>query len=1425
MSFLVRKKYKKLDETELNGDEATASPSWRRRSPEEKEAKASSLARTKAVFAGRIQAQFRRTAMLFDKFGETILCRKGGDASAYGRLVFPASSSSESGRTNSSPFIVVSDTTSEALLAKYIEKRWRIKKPEVIISVTGSAQDFNLPPQLQRAFDNGLASAATSANAWILTAGTDSGVMKLTANSLHKNGVKLPVIAVTPFGAVNGRHLLEEARGQDIAYTGIEPASFSGAPVNAFHTHFIMVESGDLGGKAWGTEIAFRARLEHHYTEMKGVTIVTLCVQGGPGTLKTLEEGAKQAHPALIVSDSGGAAAAVAEFVQKGTISDVKFQSESAKKTLATIKEMHQASGERLLTFFSLSADEDMSKLLLQAIVKMLRARTTTDEGADGEPHGSSNPDSSVSTIMARETARLTRAMLLANNWDRLDVLSSLVQESDMGRKFGQPHVTTLQRALELNRVGIVQMLLGMENNDISQINLTRLYLVASSDFDPYHFLRSQTAMHTAFVRQMRSIYRPGDPRSSYRLFKETVGPMLASISPSLEVLLGHGEVTSHLDLFVWSLLSDNRELAMTFWERCSHPLRAALLGSYICAHVAQKISWGQKVMEERSTELQAWAVGMLSEVPSTERAYTILSYTALEWGPQTVLDQAMEMERKEFLSHRYCQALMELWWRGDRVCTVSLPDSTPLMVVLLYSLVPLLNPHRKSKKKTAKAVGRNTSMEDMSKFTVRDHELVMQAAALSVQIAVNERKRSMVLKGTPRRKASVSLESFEADTIKQMEKEEAARLAREEEARNKRQAVLARQEEEMGSLTKPGYYSIPVVMYSLRCLSYAIFLLLFAYVLTSALDATALEHLSDLPDISWVELTLFLWGAGIFFDNLYQGADPDVPSNGLPFFKLLVLSDSLFVLAFCLRIAARHAIDVEHHNALYQGFRVLLSLDGIVVSLRAITFRAVDRGVGVLVIMLKAMVVDDLVIFLEIFLYITLGFCLAFLGIYAASLEDAEEAVPQNFEVLNETITLQLLRSVFTHGASRALRVNGGGDESTYPEFEAPLNPFAKLGVFSSLTVTSPFLFPFWAVYGEFDLDALNVPFAPIIMWMYVGISSVILVNLLVAMFSDTYSRIKANSELEFKFQKYVRIFQYLYVMHPVPPPFNMPIVLYGFFRLLLEQVCGVRSGDQRDAGTRSWTPLNRDMDDVEGIAYMKRFLRNEAAIEASSQLGITRAIRASMDQLIEMQLEEHDLTVSAFNGIQDKITDVAKNAASSAAAPTAGGTRESQESLQEMENAIEARMNSKLEAALEAKLQDKMTKLSALIQENLGDLQGAMDQRIARIGETVGNRVDATVGKSVDEAFGQLQASLAKAPPSVLSSAGTPSFGANPAQGRPSTSAAYPASDAGSQHGGEGHKLDPRKLRKKVSQMTQVFSGRSSDIVTPRPDATQRP
>ena len=48
--------------------------------------------------------------------------------------------------------------------------------------------------------------------------------------------------------------------------------------------------------------------------------------QGGPGTLKTVLASAKQRHPVLIVSDSGGAAAAIAEYVQAGGTSSTCVQ-------------------------------------------------------------------------------------------------------------------------------------------------------------------------------------------------------------------------------------------------------------------------------------------------------------------------------------------------------------------------------------------------------------------------------------------------------------------------------------------------------------------------------------------------------------------------------------------------------------------------------------------------------------------------------------------------------------------------------------------------------------------------------------------------------------------------------------------------------------------------------------------------------------------------------------------------------------------------------------------------------------------------------------------------------------------------------------------------------------------------------------------
>ena len=122
------------------------------------------------------------------------------------------------------------------------------RRGAVLITVTGGAQDFTLTPDLFAAFRRGLVSVAMSAKAWIFTAGSDAGVMKLVGNAvaaLAKDDVRLPLIGVFPWGVTNGRQILQSHSGRVARYpdAGLE-ATRDGAPLNATHTHFILVDDG-----------------------------------------------------------------------------------------------------------------------------------------------------------------------------------------------------------------------------------------------------------------------------------------------------------------------------------------------------------------------------------------------------------------------------------------------------------------------------------------------------------------------------------------------------------------------------------------------------------------------------------------------------------------------------------------------------------------------------------------------------------------------------------------------------------------------------------------------------------------------------------------------------------------------------------------------------------------------------------------------------------------------------------------------------------------------------------------------------------------------------------------------------------------------------------------------------------------------------
>ena len=66
------------------------------------------------------------------------------------------------------------DTKADDLYTLFTE-HWQVEEPNIIISVTGGAQDFNLDPELSRLFKKGLVNAAKNTGAWITTGGTNHG--------------------------------------------------------------------------------------------------------------------------------------------------------------------------------------------------------------------------------------------------------------------------------------------------------------------------------------------------------------------------------------------------------------------------------------------------------------------------------------------------------------------------------------------------------------------------------------------------------------------------------------------------------------------------------------------------------------------------------------------------------------------------------------------------------------------------------------------------------------------------------------------------------------------------------------------------------------------------------------------------------------------------------------------------------------------------------------------------------------------------------------------------------------------------------------------------------------------------------------------------------------------------------------------------
>ena len=161
--------------------------------------------------------------------------------------------------------MVLSSASSPALIHRLLVRFWGLPEPEIIIDVTGSAQDMLIDPSNEFSLRRAFKTLARLGNVWLVSAGTDTGVMKIlgtAVRSIEAEGeVQIPLIGIAPFGATNSRELLVrhaddrcqlELTTADVEYPQSLPTR-EGAPLNQNHSHFLLVDNGTAGASAWGS--------------------------------------------------------------------------------------------------------------------------------------------------------------------------------------------------------------------------------------------------------------------------------------------------------------------------------------------------------------------------------------------------------------------------------------------------------------------------------------------------------------------------------------------------------------------------------------------------------------------------------------------------------------------------------------------------------------------------------------------------------------------------------------------------------------------------------------------------------------------------------------------------------------------------------------------------------------------------------------------------------------------------------------------------------------------------------------------------------------------------------------------------------------------------------------------------------------------
>eukprot|EP00736_Rhodelphis_marinus_P002900 Rmarinus@m.18823 len=611
---------------------------------------------------------------------------------SYGKINFL------SDRMKSAQYVRVSEETDPKDVVQLMYEYWRLPRPQLVISVTGGAQDFDLKPSLRHAFMRGLMRTATSTKAWIISGGSDAGVMQYIGQAQATFQSDVPILGIITWGVIMNRSTLEcSSLYQPVTYVKTEQNSATATALEENHTHFVMVDDGSRG--QFGREIALRAQLERELSigGNTKVPTVLLVVQGGPGTIMTVHKAAEAGIPVIVVDCSGKAADLLA-FAwrhvhdrergvrgcrKKSNQSGCCMFEEDALNCPVIVQRVRETYGRDDAEF-----NEKQAFLILSSV--RIKNRVTIYDIED--------PNADLDSCMLRAILQgsgisVSEQLQLAIAWNRVDIARAEILSAANLRLTGSGQIDDaltdgLKSAFRLDRAEFFKLLLEQEAS----------FLSVESEIEDFF---ATTVKFVSRDHYVHSLLRPPG--------------LTLPLKPSeiIRRLLGEGYecpfgIEPAFDCMLWATVLNRYQMAFTIWKSwVRHPIRSALVAAAICRSltssslVDRKFSGSLKHAAEKFEKL---AEGVLSFAYSADMytSFTILEDPWPVWTSGTVpnglscLDIAVWGNSHKFVTSSCCQmALSRRWLSG--LSRSNYWENDVYYVVLICVICPLLIPFIKA--------------------------------------------------------------------------------------------------------------------------------------------------------------------------------------------------------------------------------------------------------------------------------------------------------------------------------------------------------------------------------------------------------------------------------------------------------------------------------------------------------------------------------------------------------------------------------------------------------------------------------------------------------------------------------------------------------------------------------------------------------